>query len=195
MRHRARDLIYWQTAALGEALWRHEQGLVAFENLEPALPLEKKGGGVYDPASGRFDTEIKAMGLPGSQRPSCLSVEVEELLSVSIPQHNVYLMASDHDAAVKTMTPEERAAWFEYVGKPRFSSLYTYKEVKRKRVPKIVDGEPVSQPARLHRYVVPGDTLNPALERAARKMLTLCDRPSKEHLEMLLAPDLEGKAA
>ena len=195
MRFRSRDLVYWQTAALGEALWRHEQGLLAFENLEPAIPLERKGGGVYDPKTGSFDTETHALGLPHANRPSCLTVVVDALPELGLPQHNLYLMASDFDAALSTMTPEEKRAWFEYTGKPRFSSLYAFKKVVRKRVPKIVDGEPIPQPARQHGYVVRGDTLNPALERAARKMLTLCDRPTSEHLEMLLAEELEEKAA
>ena len=162
-----RNLINWQAAHLGEALWNHQNGYKMFESLEPVIPLERP----------RFG----AVGL-SNRRPAYLTVAVPALPESGIPAHTLYLMASDYDAALKSLQPSERAAWNDYVGKAKRSSIYGAKVRTRKRVE---NGAVVS--TRRYCYLEANDGVSANLEKVVKRILFHCDAPSREKLEAVQA--------
>ena len=160
-----RNLINWQATFLGEALWSHQNGMKAFEAIEPVIPLERP----------RFG----AVGL-SNRRPAVLIVEVSALPEGNLPAHTVQLMSTDYDAARKSLNHEEMAAWNSYLGKARRSSIYGAKTRVRKRVE---GGRVVA--TRNFFYIEPNDGITRSLEAAVKKILSYADRPNREKLELL----------
>ena len=157
-----RNLINWQAAHLGEALWGHQNGFKMFESLEPVLPIERPRYG--------------AIGM-SNRRPAVLCINVSALADAAIPAHTIHLMATDYDAALKSLLSAEREAWNDYLGKAKRSSIYGAKVRTRKRVE---NGAVVS--TRRYCYLEPNDGMTPMLERAVKKILSYCDAPSRERL-------------
>lgn len=155
------NLDKWRATQLAHDLWKHEQGLKAFEALEPTVPLKAPSG-------------PRPLG-SARAKPSCLFSKVPGLPEADIPEHFVYLMASDYEAAKASMSPAERAAWLDYVGKPRSSALYSVHNRTRKRVE---DGRVVK--TYRYSYLEPTADLTPALERAALKVLAAADAQDLE---------------
>ena len=99
----------WQTTILAEKLWATQQGLIVFEHLEPTTKT--------NPARMKTTNSSAA-------RPRCLSVRVRALPELGIPEHMVYMMSTDYERALRSLTKQQRAAWDAYTQKPRSSAIY-----------------------------------------------------------------------
>ena len=97
-------LYRWQATHLALALWRHFQGLQAFEQ-----------------------AEVLTMSGQNRQLEPVLSVPVPQLPEFKIPDHIVSLSASAYDAAVKAMTQPAFESFGHYIAKSRASHLYGVK--------------------------------------------------------------------
>lgn len=175
---RLRNLLDWQQEALAHTLFKLEHNHIAWEPLAPKLQLGGKAKGFYDPNSGAFDTN-RALSAPRPETTGVLTVFVDALPELGIPAHTLSLIKGDFQAALNSLEPRERDAFFEFTGKPRYSALYTVKRVVRKRAP--VQGEP--QPPRVHHYLYAGDNSGSELLSAFAKLIGWCERPTKERLE------------
>ena len=144
----------WQLNALAEALWAYEQGYRPFEHLEPSLPLEKSG-------------DRRPVGVE-VKRPGYLSVRVPRLDELGLVEHWLYLMSLDYPEAVRSLSAREREAYDDYVSKPRLSSPYWVRKVRRR----LSSGERKS-----YLYLDPADLTTPQLESALKKLLSACSLP------------------
>lgn len=97
-------LYRWQATHLARALWRHFQGLQAFEQ-----------------------PEVLTLSGQSHQLEPVLRVSVPQLPEFKLPDHLVSLSASAYDAAAKAMTEPAFIAFGEYISKSRASHLYGLK--------------------------------------------------------------------
>ena len=170
-----RNLTNWQAAHLGEALWSNQNGVKAFEPIEPVIPLERPRYG--------------AIGM-SNRRPAVLIVEVPALPEAGIPAHTLQLMSTDYDAARKSLNHEQIVAWNDYLKKARRTSIYGAKTRVRKRVE---GGRVVA--TRNYFYMEPNDGVSLSLQAAVGNILRYCERPNREKLELLWDTQELAKAA
>ena len=174
----ARHVLNWQQEALAHTLFKLEHKHLRWESLAPKLQLSSNAKGFFDPESGSFDTS-RALSAPRPATTGVITVYVDALPELGIPAHTLSLIKGDYEAALNSLDLNEREAFFDFIGKPRYSALYTVKRVIRKRAP--IDGEP--QPPRVHHYLYAGDNAGKVLQSAFAKFIGFCERPSLERLE------------
>ena len=93
-----------------------KRGAYSTTDIEPILPIQRPRYG--------------AIGM-SNRRPAVLCINVSALADAAIPAHAIHLMATDDDAALKSLVPAEREAWNDYLGKAKRSSIYGAKRRTR----------------------------------------------------------------
>ena len=139
----------WQQENMAAVLWMHHQGQRLFLPLAPAGHAQR--------------VAERPVGRPDS--PAYLPIKVYELKACQIPGHELTLMATDYSKALREMSAAEKEAWLSHVQKPRYSSLYHYKYVRRK---------PKNKPRYIDHCVVRSEASSKLLCLAARKVFDYC---------------------
>lgn len=158
----SRNLNRWRLSASAFALHLAEGRPSLWEDLAPRT---QSGGsrGWYDPAAGVYDYRTPA--LPRAERPVMLTIRVQGVSGLGIPEHTLILGGQDYQSALKRMSDEERSAWDTYLGTTRPSAFYAVQTAVRKRVE---DG--VVSMTRVYAHLVKGEALRAPRERDLERM-------------------------
>ena len=179
----------WQQEALAYHLFKLEHHRLAWQRLAPIVKLSPKARGVFDPEAGAFDTR-RALAAPKAEQPGYLTVYVQPLLELGIPAHTLSLLRGDLQEALGTLSENEREAYFEHTGKPRYSALYAVKRVRRRLEPLVIDGVKILRAPNVHHYLYPGENASAPALSAFAKLITFCEGPtSPERLKRLQSGD------
>ena len=120
----------WQATHLAERLSKLDNFKTSWSTLSPALQFSSRARGTYDPSTGTFDSQAKALGTTRARRPQYLDIRVGELPECGIPEHHIYMMRSDYEEALAEMPPHLKEAWGDYLRKPRSSAIYAPKRTR-----------------------------------------------------------------